>query len=316
METMRKERIDRGVRVRASGLYAISSWREMLYLMGPPLALIIGVIMLPVILELAPYWKRVINIMCVYALLALSFDFLANYVGLVCLGGAFFVGIGAYLSAVFNVYLHFPVFLSIPLATICGAFLCTFLLMPCLPLRGVYFAIVTLMYPLLATRVIEALDILGGTNGITGLDSLPNEYVEHYAIILMTLFFLYGMRRFVNQDIGLVIRGVKDNDQAVRASGISVTKMKAFAVFIAAFMGCFGGAYISHMYMWSGLSMFALDFSIIPMASVVIGGGWDPAGGGYWKFHTRPPVRGSQKFWDFQNSHLLCTPHWFHSFQE
>ena len=146
METMRKERIDRGVRVRASGLYAISSWREMLYLMGPPLALIVGVILLPVVLELAPYWKRVINIMCVYALLALSFDFLANYVGLVCLGGAFFVGVGGYLSAIFNVYLHFPVYLSIPLATICGAFVCTFLLMPCLPLRGV-FCYVTLMYP-------------------------------------------------------------------------------------------------------------------------------------------------------------------------
>jgi branched-chain amino acid transport system permease protein len=273
MDVMRKERIDRGVRVRAAGLYAISSWREMLYLMGPPLFLIIGIIVLPIILELAPYWKRVINIMCVYALLALSFDFLANFVGLVCLGGAFFVGIGGYLSAIFNVYLHFPVYLSIPLATICGAFLCTFLLMPCLPLRGVYFAIVTLMYPLLATRVIEALDIFGGTNGITGLDSLPNEYVEHYAIILVTLFFLYGMRRFVNQDVGLVIRGIKDNDQAVRASGISVTRMKAFAVFVAAFMGCFGGAYISHMYMWAGLSLFALDFSIIPIASVVIGGG-------------------------------------------
>lgn len=316
METMRKERIDRGVRVRASGLYAISSWREMLYLMGPPLALIIGVILLPVILELAPYWKRVINIMCVYALLALSFDFLANYVGLVCLGGAFFVGVGGYLSAIFNVYLHFPVYLSIPLATICGAFICTFLLMPCLPLRGVYFAIVTLMYPLLATRVIEALDILGGTNGITGLDSLPNEYVEHYAIILMTLFFLYAMRRFVNQDVGLVIRGVKDNDQAVKASGISVTKMKAFAVCIAAFMGCFGGAYMSHMYMWSGLSMFALDFSIIPMASVVIGGGWNSIGCNYWQFHTGSPFGGSQKFWHFQNSHLLCPSHRIYCVQE
>jgi branched-chain amino acid transport system permease protein len=115
MDVMRKERIDRGVRVRAAGLYAISSWREMLYLMGPPLFLIIGIIVLPIILELAPYWKRVINIMCVYALLALSFDFLANFVGLVCLGGAFFVGIGGYLSAIFNVYLHFPVYLSIPL---------------------------------------------------------------------------------------------------------------------------------------------------------------------------------------------------------
>ncbi|MCK7480671.1 MAG: branched-chain amino acid ABC transporter permease [Candidatus Moduliflexus flocculans] len=211
--------------------------------------------------------------MCVYALLALSFDFLANFVGLVCLGGAFFVGVGGYLSAIFNVYLHFPVYLSIPLATVCGAFLCTALL-DALPSTS--WGVLRNRYPhvsLLATRVIEALDIFGGTNGITGLDSLPNEYVEHYAIILVTLFFLYGMRRFVNQDVGLVIRGIKDNDQAVRASGISVTRMKAFAVFVAAFMGCFGGAYISHMYMWAGLSLFALDFSIIPIASVVIGGG-------------------------------------------
>jgi branched-chain amino acid transport system permease protein len=273
MDMMRKERIDRGVRVRTAGLYAISSWREMLYLMGPPLFLIIGVLSLPLLLEFAPYWKRVINIVCVYAILALSFDFLANFVGLVCLGGAFFVGIGGYLSAIFNVYLHFPVYLSIPLATVSGAVISTLLLMPALPLRGVYFAIVTLMYPLLATRVIEALNILGGTNGIIGLDSLPNTYVEHYMVIIVMLVFLYGMRRFVNQDMGLVIRGVKDNDQAVRASGISVTRMKAFAVFIASFLGCFAGAYIAHMYSWAGISLFALDFSIIPIASVVIGGG-------------------------------------------
>jgi len=273
MDMMRKERIDRGVRVRTAGLYAISSWREMLYLMGPPLFLIIGVLILPLLLEFAPYWKRVINIVCVYAIIALSFDFLANFVGLVCLGGAFFVGIGGYLTAIFNVYLHFPVFLSIPLATISGAVISTALLMPALPLRGVYFAIVTLMYPLLATRVVEALNILGGTNGIIGLDSLPNAYTENYLVIIFMLIFLYGMRRFVNQDMGLVIRGVKDNDQAVRASGISVTRMKAFAVFVASFMGFFAGAYIAHIYSWAGLSLFALDFSIIPIASVVIGGG-------------------------------------------
>ncbi|MCX5797962.1 MAG: branched-chain amino acid ABC transporter permease, partial [Proteobacteria bacterium] len=80
-EMMRKERIDRGIKVRTEGLYAISSYREILYLLGPRLLLIVGILLLPLLLELAPYWKRVVNIMCVYALLALSFDFLANYVG-------------------------------------------------------------------------------------------------------------------------------------------------------------------------------------------------------------------------------------------
>jgi branched-chain amino acid transport system permease protein len=271
-EMRRKERIDRGIKVRTEAIYAISSWREILYLVGPRAVLIIGLLLLPLILELVPYWKRVVNIMCVYALLALAFDFLANYVGLVCLGGAFFIGVGGYFTAIFNVYLGLPFYLAIPLSGICGAVFCTVLLLPCLPLRGVYFAIVTLMYPLLATRVVEAFDILGGTNGITGVDSFPNPYIENYAIIVLALFFLFAMRRFVNQDIGLVLRGVKDNDQSVRASGINVTHMKALAVLVASFIGCLGGAYLAHLYMWAGLSLFALDFSIIPIAAVVIGG--------------------------------------------
>ncbi len=270
---MRKERIDRGLKVRTEGIYAISSLREILYLMGPRILLIAGLFVLPFVFELAPYWKKVINIMCTYALLALAFDFLANYVGLVCLGGAFFTGVGGYFAAIFNTTLGMPIWLSIPLATIAGAAFCTFCLLPCLPLRGVYFAIVTLMYPLLFTRIIEALDILGGTNGMTGIDAFPNTYVENYTIIAVVLIFLFGMRRFVNQDIGLVLRGVKDNDQAVRASGISVTRMRIIAVFIASLIGCFAGAYIAHLYMWAGISLFALDFSIIPIAAVVIGGG-------------------------------------------
>jgi branched-chain amino acid transport system permease protein len=273
VETTRKERIDRGLKVRTEGIYAISSFEEIAYLIGPRLLLIVGVLLLPLILELAPYWKRVVNIMCVYAVLAIAFDFLANYVGLVCLGGALFIGVGGYLAAIFNVYLSLPFYLSIPLATVFGAALCTVIIMPCLPLRGVYFAIVTLMYPILFSRIIEALNILGGTNGITGLASLPGEYVEQYTIIIVMLLALFGMRRLVSQDVGLVLRGVKDNDQSIRASGINVTVMKSLAVFIAALMGCFGGAYIAHLYMWAGLSLFALDFSIIPIAAVVMGGG-------------------------------------------
>jgi branched-chain amino acid transport system permease protein len=193
-------------------------------------------------------------------------------VGLVSLGGAFFIGTGGYIAAILNTSFGLPPLVTIPLATIFGAFFCTLLLLPCLPLRGVYFAIVTLMYPLLLARVVEALDILGGTDGILGIESFVNRWMEQYFIIAMLLLFLFGVRRLVIQDIGLVFRAVKDNDQAVRASGMSVTYYKTIAVFIASAMGCLGGAYLVHLYMWAGLSMFALDFSILPIAATVIGG--------------------------------------------
>jgi branched-chain amino acid transport system permease protein len=270
-EQRRKERLDRGIKVRSESIYALMSWRELSYLFLPRLVLIGGLLILPLVMP-SMYWQRVISIVCIYALLALSFDFLAHYVGLVSLGGAFFIGTGSYIAAILNTSFGLSPLFTIPIATLLGAAICTLLLLPCLPLRGVYFAIVTLMYPLLFARVIEALDILGGTDGIMGIESFANRWMEQYFIITMVLLLLFGTRRLVNQDIGLVFRAVKDNDQSVRASGMSVTYYKSIAVFIASGIGCLAGAYLVHLYMWAGLSTLALDFSILPIAATVIGG--------------------------------------------
>lgn len=267
----RKERIDRGIKVRTDGLYALMSLREMAYLALPRVLLIGGLIVLPFLVP-DLYWRRVITITCIYGLLALSFDFLAHYVGLVSLGGAFFVGTGGYLAAIANTSLGMSAWITVPAAALVGGCICTLLLLPCLPLRGVYFAIISLMYPLFAARVIEALDIFGGTDGIMGIHGFPNEFLEQFTPIVLLLIVLFGLRRLVNTDLGLVLRGVKDNDQAIRASGMNVTFFKSVAVFIAASMGCLSGACLVHIYMWSGISLFALDFSILPIAATVIGG--------------------------------------------
>jgi branched-chain amino acid transport system permease protein len=273
----RRERLDRGIKVRSDGIYALLSWRELGYLILPRLVLIVGLLLLPFVMP-SLYWERVISNVCLYVLLALSFDFLAHYVGLVSLGGALFIGTGAYIAALLNKHLGLSIILTIPIASVAGAAICTLLLLPCLPLRGVYFAIVSLMYPLAAMRIIEALNIFGGTDGIMGVDSFPYSWVEQYFVLVMVILFLFGLRRLVNLDIGLVFRGVKDNDQAVRASGMSITYYKAVAVFIASMMGCLAGACLTHIYMFAGISLFALDFSILPIAATVIGGGGTLAG--------------------------------------
>ncbi len=267
----RKERLDRGIKVRAEGLYALSSWRETAYLLAPGLALVLGLLIAPLAAP-NPYWQRVVGIAAVYGLLALSFDFLANYVGLVCLGGALFTGIGGYVAGTLNAQLGWHPVLTIPVATIAGGAICTVLLLPALRLRGVYFAIVTLMYPLLSQRIIAALNVMGGTEGMSGLDGLGNRWIEAYLPIGVLLVALFGLRRLVHEDLGLVLRAIKDNDQSVRASGIPVTSYRALAVFIASSIGCFAGAYLAHLYSWAGMSLFALDFSVIPIAATVVGG--------------------------------------------
>jgi len=218
------------------------------------------------------YWQRVICITGIFALLALVFDFLADYVGIISLGGALYVGVGGYVAGVCNSSLGLSPALTIPIATLAGAVICTLLLLPCLPLRGIYFAIITLMYPLVLPRIIEALGIFGGTEGMAALSTFPNIWVSQYLIIGAILVALFSLRRLVNTDMGLVLHGIKDNDQAVRASGMNITWYKARAVFIASAIGCFAGAYLTHLYGWVGMSLFGLDFSILPIAAFVLGG--------------------------------------------
>ncbi len=266
----RKKRLDRSIKVRSEGLYGLSSWREMAYLLLPGALFLVGLLLLPLVLDM--YWQKVLCGACIYALLALGFDFLASWVGLVCLGGALFIGTGGYISGLLDAKLGLPALFSIPIAAVGGAFICTLCLLPCLRLRGIYFAIVSFMFPLFAVHIIVALNAFGGTEGISALSIFPNIWIEQYLVLAILLIFLFAIRRLVKEDFGLILRGIKDNEQAVKASGINITRYKAAAVFIAALIGCFGGAYLSHLYGWLGVSLFAMDFSILPIAASVMGG--------------------------------------------
>jgi branched-chain amino acid transport system permease protein len=219
-----------------------------------------------------PYVLRIFELTCASAIIALSWDFLVSSVGLVSLGHALFFGLGGYIAASFSAYLGFPIFLTIPIAMVGGAAISTLLILPCLRLRGIYFALVTLIYPLLLVRVIEATAILGGTLGITDVEGFPNYLVEVYLVVIALLISFFGLRRLLNEDIGMVLRAIRDNDQMVRASGINVTSYRALGVFISSMMTSFAGAYVAHLYMFVGLPHFGLDYSIFPIAATIVGG--------------------------------------------
>ena len=265
----RKERIDRGIKARSSDIFALSSWREMLYLAAPRLLPIVGLIVLS--LALSVYWQRVLLSVSVFALLAISWDILAQ-TGMISLGQALFFGTGAYLSGIMNHYWGWPPYVTIPLATIVGGLLCTILLIPVLRLRGIFFSMVTLVLPLMLVRIIEATRIFGGTEGLSGLAALPSRWVEIYVLIIVLLSALFGFRRLMNSDFGLILKGINDNDRSVMNAGINVYWFKIQALFIASSIGAFAGAFLTHVYLFVGMPVFALDYSILPIASAVVGG--------------------------------------------
>jgi len=223
------------------------------------------------------YWLKVFVITCNVALLALSWDLLAS-VGLISLGQSLFFGVGAYLAGCLNNRLGLSPLLTIPLAALGGAFICTILLFPVLRLRGVYFAIVTLTFPLLLTRFIETTKILGGTEGMSALSSLPNLWVENYLPVLALLVCLFGFRRLISEDYGLVLQGIRDNDRAVMSGAINIYWFKIQAVYLAGLVAAFSGAFMTHYYRFVGMPAFSLDYSILPLTAAVLGGAGTFAG--------------------------------------
>jgi branched-chain amino acid transport system permease protein len=265
----RKERIDRGIKARAGDVFALSSWREMLYLLAPRLIPVLGFLLLPLVLD--NYWQKVLLSVAAFALLAISWDILAQS-GMISLGQALFFGLGAYCSGVLNHAFGWPPLLALPAAALLGGLLSTLCLLPVLRLRGVYFSMVTLIIPLMLVRIVEATKIFGGTEGLSGIAPLPSKWVELYLIVGALLVALFGFRRMLDSDYGLVLKGIKDNDRSVINAGINIYWFKAQALFIASSLAALTGAFMTHVYMFVGMPVFALDYSILPIAAAVVGG--------------------------------------------
>lgn len=268
-EAKRKERIDRGIKACTDDIFCLSSVREIAYLVLPRVLPVLAVLVL--VLIVPEYWKKVMTITFIMAMMAISWDFLASC-GLVSLGQALFFAIGAYTAGGLNYYLNIPVYITIPAATLIGGVISTMLIFPALRLRGMYFSMVTLIIPLMLRRVIEATKILGGTAGISGLDSFPYSVFGIGISMAAVWLVLFSMRRLVTSDYGLIFVALMDNDRAVEASGLDILWFKIQAIFIGSAICCFCGAFMTHYYMSVGMSAFALDLSIFPVAACVVGG--------------------------------------------
>lgn len=268
-ETRRKERIDRCIKAVTDDIFCLSSMREMGYLILPRVLPVFIVVMAVILFPL--YWKKVMIITCIMGIMAISWDFMASC-GLISLGQALYFAMGAYTAGGLNYYLGLPIYLSIPIGTIAGGLLSTILIFPALRLRGIYFSMVTLIIPLMLMRIIEATKIIGGTEGVSGLNSLPGTWPPIIISVTAVWLVLFSMRRLISSDYGLIFVALMDNDRAVEASGLNILWFKVQAIFLGSALCSFCGAFMTHYYMSVGISAFALDLSIFPIAASVIGG--------------------------------------------
>ena len=220
------------------------------------------------------YLLRILILTNIFAILAASWDLLSGFTGQMNFGHALFFGVAAYCTAILNLRLGLPPWFSIPLGAM-GAVLAGLIVgIPCLRLRGTYLALTTLAFPIILLGLVFAIpDVTGGELGISGIKRLTSSRLgDYYVTTLLMLTLGFVMWKITDSKKGIILHAIREDEVAVRASGINTTRYKLLAFCLSGFFAGIAGGLYAHFMRTAGPSTLevALSFQIVIWA--VFGG--------------------------------------------
>lgn len=210
------------------------------------------------------------------AIFAVSWDIMSGRTGYISFGHPFLIGIGGYTTALLTYHLHWPLFLSIPAAVVMTMIGGTLFFFPALRIRGTYFALVTLAFMELIYGLVQVIapKVTGGTRGLSGLEPIVIGAIPNYYLALVVLLILgFSMWLVIRTHLGTALSAVGMDEDAVRASGINVTRLKLFAFMLSAFTAGLGGAlYVHYLGSIAPRALFDVGFLFQILVASLLGG--------------------------------------------
>ena len=232
------------------------------------------------------YYQLMLTLVPIWAVLGLGWNLISGMSGLVSFGHAAFFGIGAYTVTLALVYWHLTPWLGIPLGMVAGAVAAVLIGLPTFRLRGHYFALSMLAYPLAILYVMEYL----------GFQEVPLPmHRDHPALFLQfnnpLLMTLVALGVFVaamvagmlveNSRFGLALLAIRQNELAAEAAGIDTWKWKMRALVASgAIAAAAGGLYACVLLVVTPDSVFGVIVSAQALVVTLFGGVatvWGPA---------------------------------------
>ncbi len=202
----------------------------------------------------------------IFAIFAMSLDLLLGYTGLPSFGHAAFFGLGAYIAAYLtsrsdlalgltdNLLVTLP---SVVLGTALTALVIGFF---ALRTTGIYFLMITLAFAqMLFSIAIRWSSVTGGSDGLAsvprpsvGLGALSYTFNSresfYYLVLVLFLLAWWGLRRLVNSPFGWTLRGIRENEQRMRALGYNTFHFKLVAFVIAGALAGLSGMLLVHFF--------------------------------------------------------------------
>jgi branched-chain amino acid transport system permease protein len=212
------------------------------------------------------------------------------FIGRINIGQGAYALVGGYVGAVLVVKCGFSFWLALPLAGLFCAAVSVLIGWPILRLRGVYFAMVTLVLTEVARLSALALPVTNGAKGISNIplpgpiqifgltlvpdfSTLANSRLAFYFLAagLMVVCFA-GVYRLVHSRLGQLCLSLQQNEELASSIGVNVANLRVIAYAISSFLGGIGGAMFIAISQSIYPSSFSVNDSVNFMLNCFLGG--------------------------------------------
>jgi ABC-type branched-subunit amino acid transport system ATPase component/ABC-type branched-subunit amino acid transport system permease subunit len=231
------------------------------------------------------YYRLLLTIIPIWAVLAISWNIFSGYSGLVSFGHGAFFGLGAYTVTLGLIHFELSPWIGVPLAAVLGALAAAAIGYPTFRLRGTYFALAMLAYPLVFVYVF---DWLGYQElSLPMRAEAPTWFMQFsdYRVYLILTLGLLAVALVVNLLVehtrfALNLLAIKQNELAAEACGVDTLRWKLRAITLSGGLAAAaGGLYAVVVLVLTPASVFGLVVSAQAMILTLFGGAgtlWGP----------------------------------------
>ncbi len=242
------------------------------------LGVAVAVLVLSFVLLKSAYYQLVLTQVLLWAVLSLAWNILCGYSGYFSFGHAGFWGLGAYTVALGMMYFDLSPWISIPFCALVGAAAGAIIGYPTFRLRGHYFALAMLAYPLATLYVFQWLGYQELTLPMKREAPLlymqfedPRGYVV-LALGLLVVALLISLK-VENSRFGMSLMAIKQNEPAAEAAGINTWRWKMLALMLSgALAAVAGGLYAVILLVVTPETVFGMLVSAQALILALFGG--------------------------------------------
>lgn len=224
------------------------------------------------------YWLYLACLVAINIISACGLNILTGYTGLVSLGQAAFMGLGAYTVAVLETRVGSPFALNLLAGGVVAMLGGLVVGIPSLRVKGLYLAISTIAASVILHFLFANLTITGGTGGLSVSPAeilgvaLDTSFRIYWLIVPVMALMLLGAANLFRTRIGRAFIAIRDRDISAEVLGIALLRYKLLSFALSSFYAGLAGGLWAYFFRVVTPESFPLIMSIFFLAAIIVGG--------------------------------------------